>query len=193
MKLSMYQTILPMALTQQTDDSQPNVISLFDHMSNLDLGLALEHQPSPIGLQKDLSESSVPDQDDDENEVGNQIESATKNVEATDDGANIEPNVQDLALVLNNLNISTSDPVDTNDGDLYDLSDLEDGIGDLGIARSRKQKPKRKGKKQKHVPKEIIELNSCTIGAYDCQENAECKTLYNDLHEGKVKSESNWA
>ena len=182
-----------MALTQQTDDSQPNVISLFDHMSNLDLGLALEHQPSPIGLQKDLSESSVPDQDDDENEVGNQIESATKNVEATDDGANIEPNVQDLALVLNNLNISTSDPVDTNDGDLYDLSDLEDGIGDLGIARSRKQKPKRKGKKQKHVPKEIIELNSCTIGAYDCQENAECKTLYNDLHEGKVKSESNWA
>ena len=193
MKLSMYQTILPMALTQQTDDSQPNVISLFDHMSNLDLGLALEHQPSPIGLQKDLSESSVPDQDDDENEVGNQIESATKNVEATDDGANIEPNVQDLALVLNNLNISTSDPVDTNDGDLYDLSDLEDGIGDLVIARSRKQKPKRKGKKQKHVPKEIIELNSCTIGAYDCQENAECKTLYNDLHEGKVKSESNWA
>ena len=188
MKLSMYQTILPMALTQQTDDSQPNVISLFDHMSNLDLGLALEHQPSPIGLQKDLSESFDPVQDDDENEVENQIKPAPENIDTTDDVANIEPNVQDLASVLNNLNISTFDPVDTDDGessDLYDLSDLEDGLGDLGIARSRKQKPKRKGKKQKHVPKEIIELNSCTIGAYDCQENAECKTLYNDLHEGR--------
>ena len=58
MKLSIYQTILPMALAQQTDDSPPMVISLFDHMTNLNLGLALEHQPSPIETENDQSEDN---------------------------------------------------------------------------------------------------------------------------------------
>ena len=220
MKLSIYQTILPMAVAQQTDDSRPMVISLFDHMTNLNLGLALEHQPSPNDIENDQSEDNSNDLlikseeynvTDSENEIGgknnntnleavfvteeNNSEINTELVAENDDAADgvaiDQPNIQDLASVLNNLNIV--DPVESISDALYDLSNDEndddlDDLGDLGIARSRKRKPKRKNKKPKHVPKEIIELNSCTIGAYDCQENAECKTLYNDLHEGLFAS-----
>ena len=195
MKLSIYQTILPMALAQQTDDSPPMVISLFDHMTNLNLGLALEHQPSPIETENDQSEDNsnvaVSENDIGDKNVTEEINSEI-NIELVteNDAAEVttdQSNVQDLASVLDNLNIA--DPVDSFSDDLYDLSDVNDlegldDVGDLGIARSRKRKPKRKNKKAKNVPKEIIELNSCTIGAYDCQDNAECKTLYNDLHEG---------
>ena len=195
MKLSIYQTILPMALAQQTDDSPPMVISLFDHMTNLNLELALEHQPSPIETENDQSEDNsnvaVSENDIGDKNVTEEINSEI-NIElvAENDAAEAttdQSNVQDLASVLDNLNIA--DPVDSFSDDLFDLSDVDDlegldDIGDLGIARSRKRKPKRKNKKAKNVPKEIIELNSCTIGAYDCQDNAECKTLYNDLHEG---------
>ena len=47
-----------MALAQQTDDSPPMVISLFDHMTNLNLGLALEHQPSPIEADQSQENSN---------------------------------------------------------------------------------------------------------------------------------------
>lgn len=208
MKLSIYQTILPMALAQQTDDSPPMVISLFDHMTNLNLGLALEHQPSPIEADQSQDDSNdVPLESEDFNEAVSEHDIDNKNVtektnsenmtefvaendDAADDAVSDQPNIQDLASVLDNLNIV--EPVGTISDDIYDLSDVDDleglddldGLGDLGIARSRKRKPKRKNKKAKNAPKEIIELNSCTIGAYDCQDNAECKTLYNDLHEG---------
>ena len=59
--MKLYHTLLPIALTQQNGDdvidSPPKVISLFDHLQNLDLGVALEHQPSPNG-QNDVIDNS---------------------------------------------------------------------------------------------------------------------------------------
>ena len=85
----------------------------------------------------------------------NMTEFVAENDDAADDAVSDQPNIQDLASVLDNLNIV--EPVGTISDDIYDLIDVDDLVGlddldglcDQGIARSRKRKPKQKIKKPK--------------------------------------------